>query len=142
MQHNETPRSDAGLMASELAAALTVNDVHASAAWYRDVLGFTIDRTHEREAQVVAISLRAGAVRLLLTQENGAQGVDRPKGVGFSLQITTTEDIDGVATRAQANGGVLDAAPFSTPWGARAFRIRDPDGFRFTVSSPQPGARD
>jgi uncharacterized glyoxalase superfamily protein PhnB len=135
----DTLRSDEGLIATELAASLTVNDVSHSAAWYGDVLGFTIDRTYARDSHVFAIALRAGAVRLLLTQDDGARGPERLKGDGFSLQITTAQDIDAYASRVVANGGVLDLAPTSMPWGVRVFRLRDPDGFRFTVSSPSAG---
>lgn len=35
--------------ASALAASLTVRDLQASLAWYRDVVGFAVDREYERE---------------------------------------------------------------------------------------------
>ena len=56
----------------ELAASLTVRNVHASVTWYRDVFGFMVAREFARDGKVV---------------------------------------------------------------GARAFRLRDPDGFRWTISS-------
>lgn len=125
-----------GLHASELAASLTVKDLAISVAWYRDIVGFAIDRRHERDGRLLAVSLRAGQVRLLLTQDDGTKGFDRTKGEGFSLQLTTPQDIDTLAARIQSRGGTLESAPLSTPWGVRIFRIRDPDGFRFTISSP------
>jgi len=125
------------LSATELAASLTVNDLATSAAWYHDIAGFTIDRRHERDGKLLAVSVRAGQVRLLISQDDGARGLDRAKGVGFSLQFTTTQDIDALAARIQSRGGALESAPATMPWGVRVFRIRDPDGFRFTVSSPQ-----
>ena len=127
-----------GLRASELAASLTVKDLATSVAWYRDIVGFTIDRHHERDGRLLAVSLRAGQVRLLITQDDGARegGLDRAKGEGFSLQLTTPQDIDTLATRIQSRGGTLESAPVSMPWGVRIFRMRDPDGFRFTISSP------
>jgi hypothetical protein len=30
---------------------------------------------------------------------------------------------------------ILDTEPTTVPWGARIIRFRDPDGFRFTLSS-------
>src|SRR5690349_4009772 len=87
-----------------LQASLTVNDVRESIAWYRDVLGFSVDREFEREGRLQAASMRAGHVRILLAQDNGARGADRVKGVGFSLQITTAQDIDGLADRARRAG--------------------------------------
>ena len=122
--------------ARELAASLTVKDLAISTAWYHEVFGFAIDRRHEREGKLIAVSFRGGQVRLLLTQDDGARGVDREKGSGFSLQLTTDQDIDALAAGIEARGGKLESAPVTMPWGPRIFRIRDPDGFRFTVSSP------
>ena len=126
------------LAGRELSASLTVKDLAASADWYQSVLGFTISQRHERGGKLIAVSLAAGAVRVLLTQDDGAQGLDRAKGGGFSLQITTTQGIDAIAARAKAAGGVLEGDPVDTPWGVRMFRLRDPDGFRFTISSVKP----
>jgi uncharacterized glyoxalase superfamily protein PhnB len=120
-----------------LSASLTVKDLQASLAWYRDVVGFTLDSEHEREGKVVAVAVRAGDVRLLLNQDNGARGWERTKGEGFSLQITTSQDVDAVAERIRARGGTLDSEPADMPWGARVFRLVDPDGFRFAISSPR-----
>lgn len=61
------------LDASALSASLTVKDLPASLAWYRDVLGFTVARTLERAGKLFAASLRAGVVPILLTQDDGAQ---------------------------------------------------------------------
>lgn len=125
-----------GLMAESLAASLTVADLAASVRWYRDVLGFAVDKEHRREGKLLAVSLRAGAVRILLGQDDGAKGSDRIKGAGFSLQLTTSQNIDAIAARVRAGGGTLDSEPADV-FGARAFRLRDPDGFRFTISSPR-----
>jgi len=123
------------LNADSLEASLTVKDVRQSTAWYRDVLGFDVDREHERGGKLIAISLKAGAVRLLLAQDDGAKGLDRVKGEGFSLQITTRQRADDIAERIRQHGGVLDTEPMDMPWGPRVFRVRDPDGFRLTISS-------
>ncbi len=111
-------------------------DARQSAAWYRDVLGFTVDREHERDGQLIAVSLRASAVRILLSQDNGAKGANRAKGDGMSLQITTRQNIDALANRAKRAGVTLDTEPFDA-MGARVFRLRDPDGFRLVFSSPR-----
>jgi uncharacterized glyoxalase superfamily protein PhnB len=118
-----------------LMASLTANDLQKSLAWYRDVVGFTVDQQHEREGRLVAVSLKAGDVRLLINQDNGAKGWDRAKGEGFSLQITTAQDVDEVARRIEERGGTLESQPADMPWGARVFRVVDPDGFKLAVSS-------
>jgi len=126
------------LVAQSLEASLTVRDLPASLAWYRDVVGFSVDREFSRDGRLFAVSLRAGSVRLLLGQDDGAKGVDRVKGEGFSLQLTTPQDIDAIARRIKEHGVTLDTEPADL-WGTRAFRVRDPDGFRFTFSAPRAG---
>ena len=122
------------LTGESLDASLTVSDLVRSVAWYVDVLGLKVDRRHEREGKLIAVSLKGGSIRLLLAQDDGAKGFDRVKGEGMSLQITTRQDVDAIAASIKAQGGVLDTEPTTFPW-ARAFRLRDPDGFRFTISS-------
>ena len=126
------------LDAQALAASLTVADLARSRAWYVDTLGFAVAREHAREGKPFAVSLAAGVVQVLLTQDDGAKGRDRVRGEGFSLQLTTSQDIDGIAARAVRAGATLDTPP-SDAFGVRMFRLRDPDGFRWTISSPRPG---
>ena len=121
--------------ARALSASLTVKDLQKSLAWYQDVVGFTVDQKHEREGKLMAVSLKAGDVRLLIGQDDGAKGWDRVKGEGFSLQITTDQNVDEIANRIKELGGTLDSEPADMPWGARVFRFRDPDGFKLTISS-------
>ena len=121
--------------ASELGESLTVKDLKKSLEWYRDVMGFTVLREHERDGQLRAVSLQAGNVRILINQDDGAKGFDRVKGEGFSLQFTTKENIDDVANGIKARGGTLATEPADMPWGPRVFRIQDPDGFKFVISS-------
>jgi lactoylglutathione lyase len=121
--------------ASALTASLTVKDLRASVAWYRDVMGFTVAQEYERDGKLRAVSLVAGAVRILLNQDDGARGVDRVKGAGFSLQFITSQSVDDLANRIKAAGHSLESDPADMPWGVRMFRVRDPDGFRFAVSS-------
>lgn len=126
----------AAFTAQSLGASLTVNSLEASVAWYRDVIGFSVAREYAPRGTLIAVALRAGAVEILLTQDNSGLGADRVKGQGFSLQFTTAHDIDALAAGIVARGGTLDDAPFDA-FGARAFRLRDPDGFKLVFSSPR-----
>jgi uncharacterized glyoxalase superfamily protein PhnB len=126
------------LLGKSLEVALTVKDVKASVDWYTNTLGFKVDRRHERGGQLIAVSLQAGSVRLLLAQDDGAKGVGRTKGDGLSLQITVEQDVDAVASRVLARGWTLDTPPVTGPHGLRVFRLSDPDGFRLTISSATP----
>ena len=125
----------AGFEARSLSTSLTVKDLKASLAWYRDVVGFTVNQQHEREGVVRAVSFSAGAVQLLINQDDGAKGMDRVKGEGFSLMFTTSQDIDAIARGITERGGTLDSEPADMPWGARVFRLRDPDGFRLVITT-------
>lgn len=126
----------AGFEASDLSASLTVATLDTSVAWYRDVLGFTVDRMFERAGTHFAASLRAGAVRILVTQDDGGKGAERAKGEGISLRLTTTQNVDALAARVRERGGTLDSEPFDG-FGQRIFRLRDPDGFKLVISSEQ-----
>ncbi|MGH7591131.1 MAG: VOC family protein [Gemmatimonadales bacterium] len=124
------------LQGESLQASLTVNDLEASAKWYVDMLGFTISRRVERDGKLRGIALAAGNVKILLNQDDGAKGRSRSKGEGMSFMVTTAQDIDPIAANIKERGGALDTEPTDTPWGARIFRVRDPDNFRWTISRP------
>ena len=123
------------LRARSLQPSLTVKDVQKSMEWYRDVVGFTVDEQHEREGKLMAVSLKAGTVRLLLGQDNGAKGWDRLKGEGFSLMLITSQDVNAIAARIKEMGGALASEPTDMPWGQRVFRVKDPDGFLLVIAS-------
>jgi uncharacterized glyoxalase superfamily protein PhnB len=124
------------LRADALYPSLTVRDLQTSVAWYRDVLGLEIDREIVRDGVLRAVALRAGAVRFLLNQDDGAKGHNRPKGAGMSMNIATRQSVDAIAARIKAQGGSLLSEPADMPWGQRVFRVADPDGFVFAISAP------
>lgn len=127
--------SSASLVGRSLMSSLTVNDLQKSLAWYRDVVGFTVEREHERGGTLQAISLKAGDVEIVIGKDDGAKGFDRKKGEAISLMIITQQNVDDLAAGIKARGGVLLAEPTDMPWGARVFRMKDPDGFIWAVSS-------
>jgi uncharacterized glyoxalase superfamily protein PhnB len=124
--------------ASAFSISLTVKDIAASLAWYHDVQGFSIIRKNERDGKLRSVALSAGAARISINQDDGAKGWDRIKGEGFSLNLVTEQNIDKTANRIKELGGVLDTEPADMPWGVRLFRLKDPDGYKLTISSPRP----
>ena len=126
------------LQGSGLSVSLTVNDIAKSLTWYHEVLGFAINEKFEREGKLFAVSLKAGGARVLITQDDFAAGRDRVKGAGCSFMITTDQNIDDLANGIKSRGGALDSEPQDARWGQRVFRLHDPDGFRFVISSPRP----
>jgi uncharacterized glyoxalase superfamily protein PhnB len=127
--------------ARALSMSLTVKDVRASVAWYRDTVGFTVDQEYEREGKLRGVAMKAGDIRFLLNQDDGAKGWDRTKGEGFSFQFVTAQDIDAIAKRIKDHGGILESEPADMPWGVRMFRLKDPDGYKFAISSPRPESK-
>jgi len=126
--------------ARDLGASLTVKDVEKSLVWYSEVVGFFVDQRYEREGKLRAVSLKAGSVRILLNQDDGAKGWERVKGEGFSLQFTTAQSVDDIAKRIKHHGGTLEKEPTDMPWGARIFTFRDPDGYKLVISSERKPA--
>ena len=119
-----------------LSVALTVNDLDASIDWYCHAIGFVVDKTYERrDGSVGSIALKAGNVRVLLNQDDGAKGTDRVKGVGISLYLTTAQNVDAIAERIIAEGSTLETPLSDMPDGRRFFRVRDPDGFVLVIST-------
>ncbi len=123
------------LKLSAVMPAITVSDLGASIAWYRDVMGFVVAREIEHEGQRVAAMISAGSVQFMLGQDDFAKGRDRQKGIGFRLYCVSEQDIDELAAGIKARGGTLDQEPTDQPWGARDLAVSDPDGFKITISS-------
>ena len=128
----------AGINATTLGCSLTCKKIDTSIAFYRDVLGFSVDMTFEHEGKVAGAVISAGNIRIVLNQDDGKLGWDRVKGQGFYLQINVAgaADVDAAAARIKAAGGTLIDEPEDRPWGARMFQFRDPDGFKLGVSTP------
>jgi len=139
MSANATSRTERAqpesFRARSVGPSLTVKDLQKSLEWYRDVVGFTVEQMYEREGTLRAVALKAGAVKFLINQDDGARGLDRVKGEGFSLMFTTGQSVDDVANRIKSRGGKLETEPADMPWGVRAFRLVDPDGYKLVISS-------
>jgi uncharacterized glyoxalase superfamily protein PhnB len=118
-----------------LMPALTVNDLAASVAWYRDVLGFIVAEEFRQEDRVVGVRLTAGTVDFLLGQDDFAKGRDRKKGAGLRLYCITGQDVDQLAAAIKEKGGQLAQEPQDQPWGARDLAVVDPDGFVISIST-------
>ncbi len=118
-----------------IAPSLTVSDLDASLAFYRDIVGFTVHELWENDGKVLGADLVAGSQHLLIGQDDFAKGIDRTKGVGFRLYFMTAQVVDDVASAMKARGGTLESEPADMPWGGRAFSFRDPDGFAVTIAS-------
>ena len=102
-------------------------------AFYRDVVGFTVEYAMENDGKLTSASVRSGAARLVLNQDDGGRGWERVKGEGFAITFDTGQDVDAVAAGIKARGGTLAMEPTDMPWGVRMLRFVDPDGYRIGI---------
>jgi uncharacterized protein (TIGR02246 family) len=101
-----------------------VSSVARSAAWYRDVLGFTADPFGPPDDPVFAI-LRRDGVELMLQKQCG-DARPRHSGLGISAYIRV-RDVRQV--REAVSARVPDVKPVVTrEYGAQEFDLTDPDG--------------
>ncbi len=114
---------------------LTANDLQASIAWYRDVLGFSVAEEYKMNDKVMGVRMQAGAVQLMMGQDDFAKGRDRVKGVALRFYFQTNQDIDELAAAVRERGGKLTQEPTDQPWGRRDFAVVDPDGFIISITS-------
>jgi uncharacterized glyoxalase superfamily protein PhnB len=117
-----------------IAPSFTVNDVEKSLGWYRDVMGFVVGDRWEDNGKLLGAELKAGSVVFMIGQDDWKLGRDRQKGVGFRLYCKTDQDVDRLAAGIKARGGTLAQEPRDEEWGARAFTVNDPDGYKITIS--------
>ena len=132
MQERKQPET---LRLRSVMPALTVNDLPASIAWYRDILGFIVAEEYKRDDQVMGVRLKAGAVEFLLGQDDFAKGRDRQKGAGLRFFCVTAQDVDHLAAEIKQRGGQLSQEPTDQPWGTRDFALVDPNGFNISITT-------
>lgn len=125
----------APLQAVGLAPGLTVDDLTKSIKLFEG-LGFVVTDRWEQDGKLTGVMLGGGNAMLGLSQDDGAKGWNRTKGVGTRYWIETSQSIDDIAARATAAGVTLEKGPYDTPWHSRALDVRTPEGFAFTISSP------
>jgi uncharacterized glyoxalase superfamily protein PhnB len=120
---------------------LAVRDIARSASWYRDALGFAdVFTLRAHDGTPLLAHLRwARHADLLLTAQRGA--AVEPRGEGITLCFGTLR-VDELAERARAAGARIVAGPADTPWNTRDVTMLDPDGYRLTLTAPQPGAME
>lgn len=117
---------------------LVVADIDRSAAFYRDVLGFTTVTTVPDEAPFVFVWLQRDGVSVFLNAAQGVEGdvpelASRPIG-GTNTLFITVEPGDGGKGIDAFFREVEGRAPVIMPlkdqfYGMREFAVTDPDGY-------------
>lgn len=129
--------TDVALNAASLFVSLTCKDLERSIKFYQEGLGCEIVDRGEQEGRLTFVMMKAGNAMIGLGQDDFAKGRDRTKAVGLRIWITTAQDLVALAARATASGITLDDGPAPLPWGPMAFALTDPDGFKYTVTTPR-----
>src|SRR5512138_2767537 len=88
---------DTRLHAKTVSPTLTVDNLEKSVAFFEG-LGFGIEERWEENGTLLGVMLRAGDVQIGLSQDDWKKGRDREKGVGMRIYVSTTQDIDQLAT--------------------------------------------
>ena len=131
------PAHTSALDPKSLLPGFTVDDLTRSVAFY-EALGFIVKQRWEDKGTLLSVMMQAGQLMLGLNQDDWKKGRDRQKGLGFRLNIETSQSIDEIAARVKAAGFKLDVEPFDTQWKTRQFELTDPSGYKLTVSSEWP----
>jgi predicted enzyme related to lactoylglutathione lyase len=121
-------------MGAALRCEIFPSDMDAAVSFYVHVLGFTMMRD-DRSSAHPYVALERDQVRL------GAAGrpdvADReqrrpPTGVELVLEV---DDLDAERARVTATGCALDEDLMIRPWGLRDFRVLDPSGYYWRITS-------
>jgi catechol 2,3-dioxygenase-like lactoylglutathione lyase family enzyme len=106
-----------------------VEDLPRSVAFYRDGLRFATDA--DAPSSEAAVALRAGDLRLILSQAEAGTNGCRGSGVALTVEVSGVEAYyDALVAR-----GLKPSVPRDEE-GRRAFSVADPDGYvwRFVQS--------
>ena len=121
----------------ELRVVLTVDDVDAAVAFYRDALGLEeVAQWPGEDGGRIAI-LGAGTATLELVDERQASAIDRIEvGSRVAGPVRLAFDVGdsaALARRLAGAGGEVLGEPVETPWRDLNVRVRAPDGMQLTL---------
>jgi uncharacterized glyoxalase superfamily protein PhnB len=122
---------------SSVTPNLIVRDIAASAAFYRDVLGFAVKQTVPEAAPFVFVWLERDGVPVFLNDVAAAaaeypDAASRTPG-GTAALFFTVSDVDGLHAQVAAHAPVV--MPLKTQfYGMREFAVTDPDGHILTFA--------
>ncbi len=120
-------------MPDKLFPTLRYRDPGAAVAWLCDALGFARHFVHEEAGQVLHAQLRRGDSLIFLGPDNpdDKYGMHSPlqlNGTNQCVCVAVSEDVDQHCERARAAGAAIVTEPYDTPYGAREYSCRDPEG--------------
>jgi len=128
----KTPRPAPGAVAARPAVPiLFVRDVAASAAFYRDQLGFAIDFLHGNPAFYGAVSRDLACLHLRLVQRPNFAALAASE-CGLILATIEVGNLKALFAELQARAVDMPQGPTRQAWGGITLHVRDPDGNVFS----------
>ena len=128
-------------MAATLRIELFPDDLDALVDFYVSVLGFRLveerRRTDDPYAALVHGDVRLGLARRPEVDEQ--QRLDRAPEVGVEL-VLEVDDLDDAHFQVAARGWPLLEDITSRKWGLRDFRLLDPSGYYWRLTTREPEA--
>jgi len=126
---------------------LRYQDPRAALQWLCEVLGFSEHFVAEHEGKVVHAQLRRGDDLVFIGPDypDDKYGLHSPLALGGGNQcvcVAILEDVDAHCARAKAGGAEIVTAPYDTPFGAREYTCRDPEGHVWCFSTYPGGPLD
>ena len=128
---------------TKLTPNLIVADVSRSIAFYRDVLGFSVQATVPDAAPYVFAIVQSGPVEIYLNApEPAAAEYPAFKGRPIGGTLTLFIQVDDVRAAHEAlTDRVEIVMPLEKKWyGVTEFAFLDPDGYIITFAQPETGA--
>jgi len=118
---------------STLRIEIFPDDLSATIGFYRDLLGFEVTKD-ERDAEAPYVSFRFGDVRVGAAERPPCAISPRrpPTGVELVLEV---DDLIGLYDRVRRAGWPIDEYLVARPWGLEDFRLLDPSGYYWRVTS-------
>ena len=120
---------------------LFVEDMDASVGFYRDVLGFRVERRGADYASIRrgSVVLGLGPVAKLPERADGPGfsrerlGRDKGAGVEIVLELDSLDEVRALYDHCRERTAI--SAPLeSQPWGLHDFRLADPDGYYLRIT--------
>ena len=101
-------------------------DFDASLAFYRDVLGWTVDHTWGGQGKERGAMLSGGGTKVVIAERDAESTIKGSDGSRPNVHLDI-HDIDA-RFRSIPKGKHVVVEPEATHWGTRWFVVRDPDG--------------
>ena len=121
--------------ARTLGVSMTVKDLQKSLMWYRDVVGFVVDRKNGARRKGAGRRSQSRRCPDPAQSRRRRQRVGPNQGAGHIPDVHDYPDRRRYCPAHQEMGGTLETEPADMPWGARVFRVHDPDGFLLVIAS-------